>query len=114
MIKKLLLAVALLVPAIASAQSLKIGLVNTNEVISAMPETAAAQTTLNDMKNKYEAEYNKLGEEFQRQVAEFQKMPETELAAIRDRKARELQDQQQKLQVFEQQSWKTCRRSRVN
>ncbi len=104
MIKKIFLALAILTPLFASAQTLKIGLVDTNSVIAAMPETTAAQNSLTELRNKCEATYNKLGEELKRSYDEFQKMSDNELPAIRDQKAREIQDQQQKLQVFEQQS----------
>lgn len=103
MIKKILLAVALAIPMLASAQTLKIGVVDTNAIIAAMPETTAAQTTLQDVQKKYEADYNKLGEEMKRLYDEVTNMKEDELPAIRDRKTRELQDQQQKIQLFEQQ-----------
>ena len=66
-----------------------------------MPETAAAQNQLKEVSDKYEAEYKKLGEEMNRLVEEYQKMPENELPAIKERKTRELSDYQQKLQQFE-------------
>ncbi|MCM1152985.1 MAG: OmpH family outer membrane protein [Muribaculum sp.] len=103
MIKKFLLAAAVILPFLASAQTLKIGMVDTNAIIAAMPETTAAQTTLQDIQKKYEADYNKLGDEMKRLYDEVTSMKEDELPAIRDRKTRELQDQQQKIQLFEQQ-----------
>lgn len=103
MIKKLLLAVALVFPMLASAQTLKIGVVNTNEIIGIMPETTQAQNTLAEAQKKYEADYTKLGEEMKRLYEDVQKMAADELPAIKERKTRELADQQQKLQLFEQQ-----------
>lgn len=102
MIKKILLAVAMMLPMFgASAQStLKIGLVNTNEIIQAMPETADAQKKLAENSKKYEDEYAKLQEEFKRMYDDFNNMPETELPAIKERKAKELQDYQTKIQSF--------------
>ncbi|MDE6011012.1 MAG: OmpH family outer membrane protein, partial [Muribaculaceae bacterium] len=47
-------------------------------------------------------EFNKLGEEMNRLVDEYQKMSENELPAIKERKTRELSDYQQKYQQFEQ------------
>lgn len=103
MIKKALLAIAMIVPMLASAQTLKIGVVDINGIIQAMPETTATQTTLAEMQKKYEADYVRLGEEMKRQYEELQKMPADELPAIRERKAREFQDQQSKIQMFEDQ-----------
>lgn len=102
MIKKLLLIAALALPMFASAQTLKIGLVDTNEVIGKMPETTAAQNTLNEAQKKYQAELQRIEEELQRQYEEFQNMPDTELPAIKEHKARQIQETQQKGEAFQQ------------
>lgn len=102
MLKKLLLVAAVLFPMLASAQTLKIGIVDTQELIAKMPDTAAAQKQLEDVGKKYQDEYAKLGEEYKRLVDEFQNMKEDELPAIRERKTREISDYQQKIQTFEQ------------
>lgn len=103
MIKKILLMAALVLPMFASAQTLKIGVIDTNEILNLMPETKDAQNKLQESQNKYEAEYTKIQEELQRQYNELQEMKEDELPAIRDRKVKEFQDNGQKLQAFEQQ-----------
>ena len=102
MIKKLFLMAALALPLFASAQTLKIGLVDTNDIIGKMPETTAAQNTLNEAQKKYQAEFQRIEEEFQRQYEEFNSMPENELPAIKERKARQLQETQQKAEAFQQ------------
>ena len=43
MIKKVLLAIAVICPMLMSAQTLKIGLVDFDAIFQVMPETAAAQ-----------------------------------------------------------------------
>lgn len=102
MIKKVILAIALICPMLLSAQTLKIGLVDFDAILAAMPETTAAQNQIKEVSEKYEAEYKKLGEEMNRLVTEYQNMPETELPAIKERKTRELSDYQQKIAQFEQ------------
>lgn len=102
MIKKVLLAIALICPMLLSAQTLKIGLVDFSSVLQAMPETTAAQNQIREVSEKYDAEYKKLGEEMNRLMEEYQKMAENELPAIKERKTRELSDYQQKIQQFEQ------------
>ena len=102
MFKKLLLVAALLLPMLASAQTLKIGLVDTAEIIDKLPDTAAASKQVGDVSKKYEDEYAKLGEEMKRMYDELQNMKEDELPAIRERKTREFTDYQQKIQQFEQ------------
>lgn len=102
MIKKVLLAIALICPMLVSAQSVKIGLVDFNSILQVMPETTAAQNQLKEVSDKYDAEYKKLTEEFNRMATEYQNMSQDELPAIRERKTRELSDYQQKIQQFEQ------------
>lgn len=102
MIKKLLLMALVALPLCVSAQSVKIGLVDTNELINKMPETAAAQNTLNEAQKKYQAEFQKIDEEFQKQYEEFNNMAQDELPAIKERKARQLQETQQKAEAFQQ------------
>lgn len=105
MFKKILLAIAIICPMLASAQTLKIGVVDTNAIIALMPETKQAQAELTEAQNKVQATYKQLGEELQRSYNDFQKMDESELASIREQKAREIQDKQQKIQEFEQNSY---------
>lgn len=102
MLKKILLAVAVAFPMLASAQTVKIGLVDTNEIIQVMPETTAASTKLQEINKKYEDEFNRLQDEYKRMVDELQKMGDDELPAIKERKTREITDYQQKIQSFMQ------------
>ncbi len=104
MLKKLLLVAAVLFPMLASAQTLKIGLVDTNEIFTKMPESAEAQKQIEEVNKKYQDEYNKLGEEMKRMYDELQNMKEDELPAIRERKTREFSDYQQKIAQFEEQA----------
>lgn len=104
MLKKILLAVAMMLPMFgASAQTtLKIGLVDTSAVLQALPDTQAAQSKVADASKKYEEEYAKLGEEMRRLYDELNNMKEDVLPAIRERKTRDFQDHQTKVQQFEQ------------
>lgn len=102
MFKKIILAVALMLPmfgATAQAQTLKIGLIDSNAIIQAHPDTQEAQKKIDDASKKYEEEYQKLGQEFQRMYSE---MRDDDLPAIKERKTKELQDYTAKIQQFEQ------------
>lgn len=103
MIKRIIAAIMIAIPMLVSAQTVKIGLVDVNAVIAAMPATTAAQQKLADMQKKYETEYNALQEELKKQYDELANMKEDELPAIRERKQTAFQESSQKLQVFEQQ-----------
>lgn len=102
MLKKILLAVAVALPMFASAQTLKVGIVDTGAVFQAMPETAAAQTKLQENQKKYQEEFTRLEDEYKRMVEELNKMKDDELPAIKERKTREISDYQQKIQAFMQ------------
>ena len=104
MIKKIILAAALALPVFASAQSVKIGLVDTNAVMTSLPEMKTAQEKMEATAKSYQDEYNKLGEEMNRKLEEFKAMKEDEPAAIKERKTRELEDFNQKIQQFQQQA----------
>lgn len=110
MIKRILLAVALVLPMLASAQTLKIGLVDSNEILQAMPQTEEAQKKLAEVSQKYEAEYAKLNDEMKRLYEDFQNMKADELPAIRERKTSELAAYQQKMQTFEQNAMQDIQR----
>lgn len=102
MLKKLLLAACVAIPMFASAQTLKIGIVDVQGVVTSLPQYTEALGRIEEVSKRYQDEYTKLGEEMQRKYEEFQNLPANELPAIRDRKARELQDYQQKIQQFMQ------------
>ena len=104
MFKKILLVAALLIPMLASAQTLKVGLVDLNEIITKMPETADAEKQVGDASKKYEDEFAKLQDEMKRRLDEYQNMKEDELPAIKERKAREIQDYQTKIEQFSQEA----------
>ena len=102
MFKKILLVAAMLNPMLASAQTLKIGLVDFQEIISKMPEAADADKQVSETSKKYEEEFSKLQDEMKRKVEDYQNMSQDELPAIKERKARELQDYQTKIEQFSQ------------
>ena len=106
MIKKLFFAAMLALPMCLSAQSLKFGTVNTGEVFNVMPEKATAEATLKAASDKYEAEFKRLQEDFQKDFADFEKIKDDAAtpAAIKERHEKDLQDKYQKIQNFQQTS----------
>lgn len=101
MLKKILLAAALVVPMGLAAQN-KIGHVNTQEVFTLMPEVKAAQTTLQEVSKKYDTEYKALGDEFQKKLTEYQALAADTPESIKQRREQELAELQNKIQNFEQ------------
>lgn len=100
MIKKLLLAIALLLPVSAFAQ--KFGVVNADEVMQSLPAFTEMKTKLEAASKTYEDEFGKLQAEFEKKYTELQGMDDKTPAAIKDRRVQELQELDQKIQQFRQ------------
>ena len=113
MIKKILLAVLLAAPMCLSAQTLKFGTVNTQEVFNQMPDKATAENTLKEIAAKYDAEGKKLQEAFAQLQSDYEKLEAdaTTPKAIKDRRMQELQETYQKIQNFQQTAGQELQRS---
>lgn len=102
--KKILLAVLMVLPLTVFAQT-KLAHVNSQEIVMAMPETKAAQTTLKELQDKYTQEIKRTQDELQKKFAEYQKAigeGATKLPAnIQDRRRKELEDMSQRAQQFQ-------------
>ncbi len=92
--KKVLLSIAasLFISLTAVAQSVKIGYVNSDELLSVMPEMAVANKSLEGIAKTYEEQLQKMDAEFKGKIADYQKNAKTMEAAIREVKEGELQD----------------------
>lgn len=100
MIKRILLAIAIILPMSAFAQ--KFGVVDLEAVFQAMPESTTMKTSLSEASKKYEEEYQRLGEELNKLIAEFQTLsqdPNTP-QAITERRLNDIQERKQKVDEF--------------
>ena len=100
MFKKLLLAVALVLPVSAMAQ--KFGVVDLESIFTAMPETTEMQAQIEKTTKQYEAESQKLMDEVNNLYVEFQKVandPNT-LESIKERRRQEIEEKYQKVEQF--------------
>lgn len=102
MIKKLLLVAFMVLPMFAFSQDLKIGIVSLEEIIEKLPEYQDAQAKFVETSKRYEDELAKLNDELKRRYDDIQAMPDDELPAIKERKMREFQEYQVKIQQFTQ------------
>ena len=84
------------------AQSLKFGTVNTAEVLAVMPERADAEKQLQDLTKRYEDEFMKLQEDFQKKYQEVQALGDSVPETIKMRRYEELQTMDQRIQSFRQ------------
>ena len=102
MIKKIVLAIMLAVPMFASAQTVKIGLVDTSTFINELPDAKAAQEKLAVLSKQLQDQDNKFIEALQKKMDDYQNLPESTPQATKDALAKEIQSDQQKIIEFEQ------------
>lgn len=85
-----------------AAQTMKFGTVNSQEIFNLMPEKATAEATLQTVSEKYQTEFTNLQNEFEKKYKEFQELAADTPQSIKDRRMQELQENQQKIQNFQQ------------
>lgn len=100
MLKKIILAVLICLPSFAFAQ--KIGVVDTQSIIVAMPETKDMQATLEAAQKKYETELKNLDDKLQKEMADVKSLPADTPQSILERRYQDIEEAQQKLQQFYQ------------
>lgn len=98
--KKIIIALLMCLPFTAMAEGLKIGIFNSQEVITIMPEYNTAMSQLEDMNLKFQTEAKKLQEEFEKKYQEYAASADTLEPAIRQYKESELARLQQSIQEF--------------
>ena len=98
--KKIIIALLLALPFTTMAADLKIGVFNSQEVITIMPEYNAAMSELENMNLKFQTESKKLQEELEKKYQEYTSTAETLEPAIRQYKETELARLQQSIQEF--------------
>lgn len=105
------MAIAIALPMLVSAQSLKIGVVDTESIFTTHPDFKTAQTKVANTSKKYEDEFAKLREQYQAKVEEIQKLDKaSEPQSIMERKAKEIQDLETRIQQFQQEAQQAIQR----
>ncbi len=101
--KKILLIAALaLISFAASAQTLKFGYVNYNELVMLMPEMDSVRVQLAAQEQEATETFSAMYEEYQTKIQQYQQKESTWTPAIRDAKAREIQEIEVRLQETQQ------------
>lgn len=113
--KKILLTLvaALAFPLMMSAQAQKIAIVDTQAVLTAMPETAAMQAELDALMKKYEDTLVVMREEFQKKYQEYIAEQETLLESIRTRREQEIQDLANRIDGLNQEAQQDLQKKQV-
>ena len=104
MLKKIALVLMLALPMGVFAQNLKFGHINAQEIVSAMPESAKAQSDIEALDKQLTSELQRTQEEFNKKYQEFQQAiaKDSLPANIAERRQKELQDMMQRQEQFQQ------------
>ena len=110
MLKKIALVLMLALPMGVFAQNLKFGHINAQEIVSAMPEFAKAQSDIEALdKQLTQEEFNKKYQEFQQAIAK-DSLP----ANIAERRQKELQDMMQRQEQFQQEAQQQMQKAQAD
>ncbi len=106
MLKKIALVLLLALPMGVFAQNLKFGHINAQEIVSAMPEFAKAQSDIEALDKQLTSELQRTQEEFNKKYQEFQQAiaKDSLPANIAERRQKELQDMMQRQEQFQQEA----------
>ncbi|MCQ2324301.1 MAG: OmpH family outer membrane protein [Paludibacteraceae bacterium] len=96
--KKLIIALALVLPMMVSAQ--KFGHVNTAELFQQMPEVLKVKAQMDTVQSQYETQLTMMQEELQKKYQEYQRDEATMMDGLKQIKQQELQEMQQRIQTF--------------
>lgn len=111
MLKKIALFVVMfLLPLGVMAQS-KFGHMNSQEIITAMPEFTKAQTDLDAMSKKYQEEMQRTQEEFQKKYQAFLAEKDSLPKNIAERRQKELEDMAQRQEQFQQEAYQSMQQA---
>ena len=104
MLKKIALVLMLALPMGVFAQNLKFGHINAQEIVSAMPEFAKAQSDIEALDKQLTSELQRTQEEFNKKYQEFQQAIAKDSLPpnIAERRQKELQDMMQRQEQFQQ------------
>ena len=101
--KKIILIAVMAVMSVAtSAQNLKFGYVNFNEIVMLMPEMDAARATMEENQKTNEEILMSMYQEYQTKMQDYQAKASTWTSAIRESKEKELMDIESRLQQTQQ------------
>jgi len=103
MLKKIVLLAFLCLPLGMMAQEVKIAHVNTQDVFSAMPETAAATTELDNLNQKITADLQSMQDEYNKKYTDFMQASDTLVQSIKIRRMQEIEDLKNRIETAYQQ-----------
>ncbi|HJV78705.1 MAG TPA: OmpH family outer membrane protein [Paludibacter sp.] len=102
MFKKIALVLLCALPFSLMAQEVKLGHINSQEVLSLMPERATIEKTVSDLQTQWEKEMVKMREEYYAKIKEFQDKQATMPESIKQARQSEIAELEQRISTFNQ------------
>jgi len=102
MFKKIALVLICALPFSLMAQDVKLGHINSQEVLTLMPERAEIEKTLAALQTQWEGELVKMREEYYAKIKEFQDKQATMPASIKEARQSEIAEIEQRITTFNQ------------
>lgn len=96
----LFIALVAFLPALFAQQKIKLGHINSNELLSKMPERKEAETKLQEEAKKLETQLSVMTNEYQTKFTEYQSGVSTMSDIIKQTKTKELGDLEARIQDF--------------
>lgn len=102
MFKKIAFVLLCALPFSLMAQDAKLGHVNSQEILAAMPDRANIEKTINDLQAQWESELVKMREEYNSKIKEYQEKQATMPESIKQARQSEIADLEQRITTFQQ------------
>ena len=98
--KKLIIFLLMILLLGVFAQEAKVAIVNSQEIMMAMPEIAAMQETMKQMNDKYAGEMKTMEDEFKKKYTDYIAQQDSMTENIKLRRTQELEDIRQRVENF--------------
>ncbi|HEY6914135.1 MAG TPA: OmpH family outer membrane protein, partial [Paludibacter sp.] len=102
MFKKIALVLLCALPFSLMAQDVKLGHVNSQEILTLMPDRANIEKTINDLQTQWEGELVKMREEYNTKIKEYQEKQATMPESIKQARQSEIAEIEQRITTFQQ------------
>lgn len=102
MFKKIALLMLMALPFGLMAQEAKLGHINSQEILSLMPERVTIEKTINELQSQWENELVKMREEYYAKIKEFQEKQATMPQSIKEARQSEIAGIEERISTFNQ------------
>lgn len=111
MLKKIALIVVMFILPLGAMAQAKFAHMNSQEVITVMPEFTKAQADLDAMSKQYQEEMQRNQEEFQKKYQEFLAQADSLPKNIAERRQKDLQEMAQRQEEFQQEAYQSMQKA---